>query len=301
MALTDIETVKKVIQSDKVFVSEQLNNRLKLVLFNKAQLEFTNITEDSEKVKIIRVNAPHADSHNPITLNDQDPVDLDAQKIAWDSVVVASDLILTTVYVESDDYIIDYENGAVSRSSIGSTIPNGGTVYVWYIPFVVLTTGDDYNIDYNTGEINRRAGSSIPNNATVYVDYNHTETAPGDALLLELIEEMEAMIVPKLKGGFSVDSADKGLKAAATNYVLYAFCLAASLKELNIAGRNTSDDLARRWHDLADKYLALAKSMFSKYLSVSTQQLGGLIQNRFAENRKRTIQSPTITARLRRH
>ncbi len=301
MALTDRETVKKVIQSERVYIPDVENNRVQLTLFEAGQLEFSNITLDSESVKIIRVNSPQADSHNPITLNDQDSVDLDAQKIVPDTVVVASDLILTTVYVENDDYVIDYLNGTIERTSLGSAIANGGTVYVWYLPFVVLVSGDDYNFDYNAGTLKRRAGSTIPNKATLYVDYNHAAVEPADNLLEELIIEMESFIEPRLKGGFSLDSDDPGLKSASTNFVLYLYCLSASLKELRFAGRDNSDDIARRWQDLSEKYLNAAKSMFSKFLNVSTESIGGMIQNRFTTSRTRKMVSPTVSPGTRRH
>lgn len=301
MALTDIETIRKVIQAEKITIPDEINESLKLKLLEGAQLEFSNITENSETVKIIRVNTPQADSHNPITLNNQNPVDLDAQKIVPNSGVVAIDLTLTTVYIENRDYIIDYENGTVARTSIGSTIANGGQVFVWYLPFVVLTNGDDYGIDYQSGRINRRTGTTIPNEAVVYVDYNHTETSPGESLIKELIEEMEAFIEPRLKSGITLNSADKGLKAASTNYVLYSYCLAACIKELTIARRDQSDDIAKQWSALSEKYLANAKIMFGKYLAVSTQQLGGVIENRYTKNRRRIIQSPSVSRRIRSH
>lgn len=301
MALTDRETVFKVLQSGGVTNPERLNEELQLNVYDWEQLEQSNVTEGSECVKIIRVNTPQADSHNAITLNDQVGVDLDAQKIVRDSVVIASDLVLTTVYTENSDYIIDYENGVVARTTSGSTIANGGQVFVWYIPFVVLSEGDDYSIDYESGLVRRRIGGSIPNEATVYVDYNHTEISASSALIGELIEEMEAFVEPRLKSSYSLESTDKGLKAASTNYVLYSYCLAAGMKELTTARRDQSDDLAKQWGMLGDKYLANAEKMFAKYLSVTTQQVGGLIQNRYVASRRRQAISPSVTNRTRSH
>lgn len=299
MRLTDIETVRKIVQADENFAENEFDDEVVLSLFDRSQLQHANITENSESVKIIRVNAPQADSSNPLVLNDQDFADLDAEKIVPDSVVVADSLVLTTVYVENDDYIVDYDTGRVARSSTGTTIPNGGQVYVWYLPFVVLTSGDDYNIHYSSGEVNRRAGSTIPDGARVYVDYRHKDTTPSDTLLEELIEEMEAYIEPRLTGE-SMESDNKELKAAATNFVVYSYCMAAALKELQVAGKDKSDNIARRWTELGEKYLALSRQLFSKYLTVNTKALGGLIENRFVKNRSRTIHSPTVSLRQRR-
>ncbi len=300
MALTNIETLKKIIQTVTVSLPNVLNERIKLTLFEDGQLTHSNVDTDSEVVKIIRQAIPTAESNNPLTLNGAVPINLSSQKIVWDSVVVADSLALTTVYVENDDYVIDYENGTVERTTVGSTIPDGGAVYVWYLPYVVLVSGNDYNIDYDNGIIKRRAGTTIPNKATVFVDYSHSQATVTDTLLTELILEMEAWLEPKLKSNFSLDSSDEGLKAASTNYCMYLFCLSASLKELRVGGKDNSDDLARRWNDLADKYLNTAVTMFSKYLSVSSIQIGGMIQNRYTKSRQRTLYSPTVSSRQRR-
>lgn len=299
--LTDIETVRKVVQAEINYLPNVFNERIITELFEEAQLEHHNITEDSETVKIILDGEPVADTGNPITLNDQVAVNLASQKLVWNSVVVAADLGLATVYIENVDYIIDYFNGTIERTSAGSSIPNGGAVYVWYMPYTVLTSGNDYNINYNEGWIKRRAGTSIPSKATLYVDYQHGDTTPSDTLLEELIGEMEAYIEPRLGAGLTMESDNKELKAAATNFVVYSYCLAAGVKELQVAGKDKSDSLARRWGELGERYLALSRQLFSKYLTVNTKQLGGLIENRFVKNRTLTRQLPSIAARLRRH
>ena len=301
MALTDVETLKKIIQALAIDIPNVMNERLILTLFEAGQLQHNNIDEDSESVKIIRQLLPAADAGNPITLNGNTAANLDNQKPVWNMVVVADDLLLSTVYVENDDYIIDYISGTIERATVGSTITDGQAVYVWHVPFVVLVSGDDYNIDYDNGIIKRRAGSSIPNKATVFVDYSHSQATVTDTVLVEIILEMESFIEPKLKPGFSLDSADEGLKAASTNYCMYLYCLSASLKELHVSGKENSDDLARRWHELADKYMNTAVAMFAKYLKVSSQQIGGMVQNRFVKNRSRTLYSPSVSSKSRRH
>ena len=300
MALTDIETLKKIIQSLAIDIPNVMNERIVLTLFEDGQLQHSNIDENSESVKIIRQLLPAQDTNNPLTLNGNIAVNLDTQKPVWNSVVVADDLLLTTVYTENDDYVIDYVSGTVERTTVGSAITDGQAVYVWHIPYVVLVSGSDYNIDYDNGIIKRRAGTTIPNKATVYVDYSHSQATVTDSALTEIILEMEAFISPRLKSGFSLDSADEGLKGAATNYCMYLFCLSSSLKELHVAGKDNSDDLARRWNELADKYLNIAIMMFSKYLSVSSIQIGGIIQNRYTKSKQRTLYSPAVLSRQRR-
>lgn len=300
MALTDVETLRKIIQTAAVTIPNVMNERITLTLFEDGQLENANVDENSESIKIIRQLAPAEDTNNPLALNGNVAVNLDTQKPVWDTVVVADDQLLTTVYVENDDYVIDYVNGTVERATVGSTITDGQSVYVWHVPFVTLVSGDDYNIDYDNGIIKRRAGTTIPNKATVFCDYSHSQASVTDALLVEIILEMEAWIEPRLKSGFTIDSADPGLKAAATNYCMYLFCLSAALKELHVAGKDNSDDIARRWNELSEKYIKTAIMMFSKYLTVSSQTFGGMIQNRYVKNKQRTLYSPSVSSRQRR-
>lgn len=300
MALTDLETIKKLIQAGEVFIPTIFDERIEVVLFERAQLNHRNIVEGSATVKIIRTVVPTKNATDPI-LSDQIPFNLATSKIVRDTIVVASDALLTIVYVENDDYIINYQDGTIERTNIGTSIGNGDTVHVWYIPYVVLTDGSDYNIHYPEGQLNRRAGTTIPNKAMVYVDYTHAQSLPSDDLITETIEEMEAFIEPRLKSGFTLLSPNKGLKAAATNYVMYALCLALAFRELNIAGKDISDDLAKRWIDLSKAYLATSQQLFAKFLKTGTQQWGGMVQNRFVSKRVKSMQSPTVPVRTRRH
>lgn len=299
--LTDLETIKKIIFNDVIFIPEVRNERITLTLYDASQLQHKQINENSEDIKRIATFIPHADSKNPVTLNSNIEVTLDFQKIVWDTVVVADSLALLVIYLENIDYIIDYDNGTIRRTSVGSAIPSGGQVYVWYQPFAVLSRSSDYNIDYNAGTINRRAGTLLPDGCTIYCDYSHTQITFSDELIKELIYEMESFISPRLKAGYTLDSPDPGLKSAATNFVLYLFCLSQDLKELSIAGSSNSDDLAERWAELSDKYLTTANTLFSKYVNVSSLQFGGLVQNRWVTNRSRTMQSPSVPITTRRH
>lgn len=301
MPLTSLSTIKQIIQSVEVPNPSIFNERVSFSLYEKSSLPHTNIDADSESVKIIRHGTPYADSGNPITLNAGVAVSLDYQKISWNSVVVASDAILSTVYVENDDYVIDYSSGTIERASVGSSIADGGAVYVWYTPFTVLVNGDDYNIDYSFGTINRRAGTSIPDGATAFVDYSFAAASITDDAIEECISQAEAYIEPRLKTNYSLESTDEGLKSAATYFSLYLLSLSQSFKSLRELKVDNADDIARRWNDLSDKYLAVANSHFSKYFHVSSLSGGGLIQNRYVTHRKRIKYSPSVNPTQRRH
>lgn len=301
MALTNIDTIKKIIQNTSVYKPTIYNEKIQLTLFEAGQIPNTNIVTDTENIKIIRQNEPTLDSKSPITLNNQDPVSLSNSLIVENTVVVASSLLLSVVYTENKDYIIDYYTGKIERTSLGSSITSRSQVYVWFIPFIKLSSGSDYNIDYSAGTIKRRAGTSIPNKASIYVDYTHAQNVPMDDAIYECIYEMEAFLENKLKAGFDFDSDNRALKSAATNFSIYLLCLAQAFKELTIASKTSSDDIAKQWFSLADKYLKVAKDLFGPFLLTSTKQIGGLIQNRFTTNRSRTTQSPSVPLTIRRH
>lgn len=294
MSLTDLATIKKLIQAEEVSIPNVFNERIVVNLFEDNQLQHTNIDIDSESVKIIRQATPSADSNNPITLTSSTPINLDSQKIVWDTVTVSADLGLTTIYTENLDYIIDYFNGIITRSTIGSSIVSGSSIYVWYLPFTVLNNGSDYNFNYDNGTLNRRAGTTIPQSATLFVDYSHSQSTVTDLAIYESIAQAEAFIEPRLKSPFTLSSDNIGLKAAATSFTMHILCLSQTFKELNVARRDESDDLAKEWYSLSDKYLSMALSQFSKYLKITSLEYSGLIQNRFPTRRKKTLRSPHL-------
>jgi len=302
MALTDRKTINKMIQVVEVFIPSVEDEKIKLPLFDKAQLVHRSIVPGSEIIKIKKQFDVSADSSNPLTLNDQDPFNLNATKIVRDSVYVTDAVVApVTLFIENADYIIDYNIGTIERTTIKSSIVNGSQVYVFYVPYEVLNVGNDYNIDYNTGEINRRAGSTIPNKATVYADYTHAQNTPSDAAIDECIIEMEYEIQPKLKSGYSLESPDRGLKAAATNYVLSLICLSQAFRELTMAEHKDASKLSIQWGNLSDKYRERAATLFSPFLKTSMFVTGGIIQNRWAKSRNRTQTSPSVSPSVRRH
>lgn len=301
---TNIFNLKALIQSAEVSIPTRQNVRIFLEDYDESQLPDTAISEDSETVKNIIYNEPQADSSNPITLNGTVEVALDFPKIVWDTVLVSSDLLLTTVYIENRDYVIDYFVGKISRADptpAAPTIADGGAVYVWYLPFNQLISGTDYDIDYSAGTIVRRAGGDIANKSSVWIDYTHSNQTPTDNAITECIREAQSFILPRLKSPYDEDSDDEGLRALHTNLSMYYLCLSQTFKELNNARIGDSDKYARRWRELAGSYLSLAMALFSKYLKITASEAGGLIQNRFPSSRTRTYSSPVRHPNTRRY
>jgi len=299
-AWTNLDTINKMLMSVDVPSPVVLNERVLLTLFDPSYLPNTNIDNESESVKVITEQLPTVDSHCPITLNGTTPVSLDHAKIVWNTVLVADSDALDTIYTENVDYVIDYFNGTIERTTVGSTIVSGSTVYIWYVPFTVLTSGNDYNINYTEGTITRRAGTSIPNKGTVYVDYSHSQLSVTDALIEEAASQAEALITSNLNPTYSAMSTDTGLRAGATQLALHIIMLSLAQRELRIASHSNSDDIAAQFISLSQTYLNIANQHLSPFIKQLFLTSGGVLENRFVTGRNRSMASPTVTATMRR-
>lgn len=295
---TSQTTIKKHIQNVTPPLPNVLNERIVLSGNNNSQLAHTNIDTGTEKVKICELSTPHADTGNPITLNGTTQVVLQKPLLLWDSVVIAADAGLSTIYVEGTDYIIDYTNGKIRRTS-GGSIADGGTVHAWYLYFRKFISITDYTLTEASGLIKRSALGNIEDGATVFVDYSHSQTTVTDDIIDQAILEAEAWMVERLSSEYSASSSDQGLKSAATYFSLVIICLSQSFKE-TIAGRDDSDNLAKRWTELAEKYDHTGVLYFQKFSRAVSVNSGGLIQNRNSGAKyQRQQQSPTIMAKFR--
>jgi hypothetical protein len=295
MAFTDIDTIRTFLQEVETPDPTVQDDLAILDGYDPAYLTFRDIDEDSEVVKITRQYAPSADTGNPLTLNAGVPVSFSSQYVKRGSVVVANSLSLSVIYTENDDFIIDYTNGTIERSSVGSAIADGGTVYVWYLPFVVLTKGNDYNINYAEGSLNRRAGTTVPDGATVYVDFSHGQASITNSLIIECIDQTDAFLKQRLLGSYTAFTSDETLIAASTQYCLHLLSLSQAVRELRVNTRENADDIAETWFKLAQQYLGVALTTFSKYFSVTDFYSGGILENRFSSQRSRSIASPSIS------
>lgn len=299
-AWTNLDTINKMLMSVDTPNPVVLNERLTLTLFDAAYLPNTNIDLDSESIKVIAERLPTVDSHCPITLNGTTPVTLDHSKIVWNTVLVADTAMLGTVYTENIDYIVDYFNGTLERTTVGSSIVSGSTVYIWYVPFTVLTSGNDYNINYTEGTITRRAGTIIPNKGTVYCDYSHSQLSVTDSLIEECANQAEALILSNLNPAYSAMSTDTGLRAGSTQLALHIIMLSLAQRELRIAAHANSDDIAMQFMSLSQNYLNIANQHLSPFIKQLFLSSGGVLENRFVTSRARGMVSPTVTVTQRR-
>lgn len=300
---TDLDTVKKHLQTITVPNANVENERHVLSGVVDSQMQFTNVDTGTEEVKICQIVAPYQDALSPITLTGTVEVNLTFPEIVWESVVVASDQHLTTVFAENFDYIIDYDAGTIKRTDTGSSIPSGSTVYVWYLYFHVFTKNVDYLIDYSAGQIRRIAtgsGGTIPDGATVFIDYSHSQTTPADDLISQAITEAESWMLCRLDPNYSCTSSDQGLTDAATFFALAIINLGESQRMLAL-NLEESSAISNRHHELATRYNAMGLSSFQCFSRALALEFGGIIQNRNSgPGYDRNLQSPTVNPRYRR-
>jgi len=297
---TDQATVKIHIQVPPVNTPRVFNERVELINTDYSELKHRNLDADSVVVKQVQLNAPYTEAKT-VTLSGSTDFQLTFTHLSWDSVVVASDSALSTLYTEFIDYVVDYTAGTIRRTeTLTSSIPDGGTVHMWYLYFNVFTEGSDYDEDLGNGRIRRTAlTSTIENESAVRVDYSHSDATPTDQLIDQAILEAEGWMEERLASEFTTSSTDQGLQSAATFLTLAIVANDMSFRE-SIDTRDEREDVAKRWMELAQQYWAQGLSFFGKFSRGLDRLDGGLIQKRnHGPSAKRSITNPTITVRQR--
>lgn len=290
---TDSDVIKAHLQGLDVTIPDVFDCRVILNGLNESQLPGTNIGENSEVVKIQRTETP--DVTTIILTGSVETVVYPF--LVKDELVVASDAIMTTVYVENRDYIVDYTSGTIRRASTGSTIVSGASVYVWYVAYEVTMKDIDYRVNYDDGTIRRIGGTTIPEGAEVFVDYRTGTETVTDALIERAIIEAETFMYDRLDNPEVIENAS--IVSAANYYALAIICLSMAIKELKTRTA-TADTLSKQWRDLADLYQAKGNDAFRAHaIKGVALEAGGAIQNRAVKERTRIKTSPTLTGGTR--
>ncbi len=150
------------------------------------------------------------------------------------SVLVASDSSLGTIYVENQDYIVDYPSGILTVKNGGQIAPQAAVV-VWYRAYTLYTAGEDYSV----------------REETVYIDYTPVAAAPDESLLRAAVLEANARI-EKLVDPDRSFGADSVLQSAATYLALAAVARSSAAGSLQTDP--SRDRTANAWLNLAAEY-----------------------------------------------
>ncbi len=263
MSWTDLTTVKKHLQESTTAATAIENQEHVLSGTSRVQLEHRSLTSASEEVKTIDLASPFSEGAK--TLTGTNWTGLTHQDIVPDSMVVTADQALDTVYVEGTDYVVNYEVGRIRRVA-GTSIPDGGTVYVWYFYYTVHTKDTDYQIFYSSGELNRIDGGAIADASTVYVDYTTSAGTVTDDLINQAITEAEDKILARLKDEYGASSTDQGLKTGATELTLAIVCNAKAMDMMLKLPSDDADGVARQWREMSHRYGVQAWQTLDRFL-----------------------------------
>ena len=188
-------------------------------------------------------------------------VSIGTAPIVRDSVVVASDSSLGTVYTQNKDYIIDYSLADLYVKT-GGNLTTGSQVTVWYQQYHLYQSGVDYHLDSEQGTIRRLTGGDIADKETILLDYtplyaDYTEEILNRAVL-EANNLVEREIDPDRLFG-----ADPVLQTVATYRALAIICRTAAARELSSLRKD--DRSAVAWMKLADIYAEQSQKLLSSF------------------------------------
>jgi len=266
MAWTSLAVIKKHLQDSGVEVGEIRDESHEMKGTAPVQLFHAYITSDSEKIKTIDASIPYADGEN--ILNGTAWKSLDHVQIVPDTVVVASDSLLSTIYIEGVDYVVEYQEGKIKRDS-GGAIPDGGTVYIWYQFYTVQTKDTDYTIAEEVGTIARINGGGIADGSQVWVDYKIDAMTVSDNLITQAITEAEGKILDRLSSDYSTSSTDQGLKTGATELTLSVVTRGMATEAMRTYPSAKAAEVAKQWQTLSIRYEKQAWETLSKFLATS--------------------------------
>jgi len=186
---------------------------------------------------------------------------LPAHPLIRGSVVVASDSSLATIYIENDDYVVNFDDGKLRMKDSGK-LTVGQTVTVWYQTFLVYDAGDDYEADCVSGQLKRCPAGRIAAGETVFLDFSAVDNSYNDIILEQAVVEangiVESEVDPERQFG-----ADTLLQAAATCRALEIVCNAAATREMSGLQRN--DRVALAWMKLADRFIERSRSLMRAF------------------------------------
>jgi len=192
-------------------------------------------------------------------------ISLPNQELVYDSVVVADNSSMNTVYQENVDYTVDYDNGIVKRITTGS-VPGGATVTAWYLYYCIYQRDLDYKINYTTAEITREPNGAIEEGQWVLVDYSVEYGFLNDDVIANAITEAADKVAKYIDEQYN-DSTDQGLVTAETYLAVSILCRIKAGEAASRSPRNsTARALAESWTVLANSYQLEAYRLLNRFV-----------------------------------
>jgi len=263
MSFTTVEIVKKHLMENHLVVSQVDSEPLKISANSAACLRYPPVNRQSEKVKAKENIKP---DYQKVLIPQDNQVVLNKSELIRESVVVASDSSLGTIYKENLDYTVDYNNGVITRIASGN-IPLGAYISIWYMPYRVYTRGVDYTIDYVKGEIKRLADGDIEPEQLVYVDYETEHAFIEDETIANAISEANEQVLNFIDTIYS-SSTDRSLVVAETYLAVAIIC---RIKALWAVSSGLKNFVSSTWSALADQYKRDAFIFLEKFVGTLTE------------------------------
>jgi hypothetical protein len=177
-------------------------------------------------------------------------VQLTSTDLIPESVAVASDSSLGTIYVEQVDFAVDYPAGKIRRLP-GGALSIDTAVTVWYVSFKIYVRNVDYKIDYGKAEITRLTTGVIEDGQTVFVDFKIDPAFLGLEVIEGAVAEAESQIILHIDPVY-LDSSDPALATGATYLAVSILAQVKALESMQSA--SPSHQLSRSWASMSNFY-----------------------------------------------
>jgi len=258
MAYTSTEQVRIHLGSSYPLIARITDQPLVMNGTDYIQFYGAAVDATSVKVKSLRTQTPVRTS---ITLTSGDNSFASSPVVAQ-SVVVASDTSLGTVYEENTDYIILYDTG-VMRLKSGGVLATGITVVVFYLAAGLYVNGTDYQLRADRGEIRRLSAGNIADGESVQLDYCPQFEQFNDDLVNSAVATANGMIENEVDPERQFE-ADPALNMAATYRAMKIICRAAAARRLSLAAGD--DRSALTWLRLAESFASQSHSLLATFV-----------------------------------
>ncbi len=264
MPFTNAQLVRKHLIEHSAIGQSVENLPLKLAVATPVKLPSAPLLSLSDKVKGKEDMTPKEET----VLLTLASVQLASTDLMPESLVVASDSSLGTIYVEQVDFAVDYPAGKIRRLP-GGALTVDTMVVVWHVSFKVYTRNVDYKIDYGKAEITRLASGVIEDGQTVYVDFKIDPAFLGLEVIEGAVAEAEAQVVTLIDPAY-VDSSEPSLATGATYLAVSILAQVKALESMQSA--NPSHQLSRSWAIMSNFYRKRA----ADFLASFAKKPGGL-------------------------
>jgi hypothetical protein len=257
MSYTNIELVRQNFDpqypiSDKIYDQP-------LVIVNDNFIRFFSGSIDSNSV-VVKSLRNYLPIKSDINLSTSTKI-ISNDPIVPNTIVVASDSSLGTIYKENADYIIDYANGTLSLKDDGA-LSVGSDISVSYITYFIYELGQDYQIKASDGSIKRFTSGNIALNETVYLDYQPNYNYFSDDLFEHAVKSANSIIEQAVDPNQQF-GANLILQSAATYRAMEIIAHSAASRELS--GKQQDEKKSLAWLNLAVEYSRQSEKLLSQF------------------------------------